>query len=551
MRALPVSRTSRQMSDTALQPEAGLHRSRSHAVRLGAAAGVRRLCRGKCWLGEPPTHRRSHRFHSAMLPIQACALTHARNNATQRTHGKLMQNFQAVRRNAASQVIGAGAGPLPGVAAVVPGVGVGAAATAAAAAGIARGDAQRRTLARAAVATLVTAVAFSIAAAVVENARDIDTCDSDHAYFGIWTSVMLVRLYLASALAAATYKAYVPTSELQPPSVQRLVRLREMLSWFGLAWFIVGNTYIGRAGPVCTATPLYKLAFAMLILQYIQLLFPIVVLVLLVAAVCCCMPFLIRILVATGAVASAQHPATARQIRSLPEEKFHAGRFPSGDASCAICTEEYAENDAIRVLPCGGSHHFHKACVDNWLQINANCPICRGNVLPGIGPPAPAPAAASTSASGSNGGSGGGGDGGSSGGDGGPSAALAAGSVGGDAGATVPSSAGATGARDGRVARTDTDGSGSHEHVAITVDGTVGGGGGGSSGSNLSMGRPVSLVLDRGGLSPLARGGDRDRARLTDLDRSRDRSNSARGDRADEPLVRGAGAAGSGSGPWL
>jgi E3 ubiquitin-protein ligase RNF38/44 len=450
-----------------------------------------------------------------------------------------LQNFQAVRRNAASQVIGAGAGPLPGVAAVVPGVGAAAAGAAAAAAGgggggAGRGEAQRRTFGRLAVGTLMLAVALTIAAAVVETPADIDTCNAEHAYFGIWTSVVLVRVFLGAALTLAVYRAYVPAADVQPPAVQRLLRVREMLSWFGLAWFVVGNTYVGRAGPACTATPLYQLAFAMLVMQYIQLLLPIAILVLLVAAVCCCMPLLIRILVATGAVTSAQHPATTRQIRSLAEEKFHAGRFPPNDSSCAICTEDYAENDAIRVLPCGGSHHFHKACVDNWLHINANCPICRGNVLAGAGPPAPAagaaaaaaPGAAATSAGGSDNTSGSGADRDA----GGPAAVASPGSS--------PTGAGAGRGHVG--GSTDTDGGGiepGRDHVSVDVDGTAAGGGG----SHLSMGsarygggsgvRPVSLIIDR---SPGHGSGPHNAA-------------GGRGDRADEPLVRGSG---SGS-AWL
>eukprot|EP00003_Mantamonas_plastica_P000937 TRINITY_DN1070_c1_g1_i1.p1 TRINITY_DN1070_c1_g1~~TRINITY_DN1070_c1_g1_i1.p1 ORF type:complete len:134 (-),score=30.17 TRINITY_DN1070_c1_g1_i1:36-437(-) len=42
---------------------------------------------------------------------------------------------------------------------------------------------------------------------------------------------------------------------------------------------------------------------------------------------------------------------------------------------CSICLEQYRENDVIRTLPC--LHQFHLTCVDQWLLVQANCPICK------------------------------------------------------------------------------------------------------------------------------------------------------------------------------
>ncbi|CAM9227672.1 unnamed protein product, partial [Hapterophycus canaliculatus] len=43
--------------------------------------------------------------------------------------------------------------------------------------------------------------------------------------------------------------------------------------------------------------------------------------------------------------------------------------------SCAICLIAYVEDDELRKLPC--NHAFHTPCTDNWLAVNASCPICR------------------------------------------------------------------------------------------------------------------------------------------------------------------------------
>ncbi|KNE87677.1 hypothetical protein PSTG_18932, partial [Puccinia striiformis f. sp. tritici PST-78] len=49
--------------------------------------------------------------------------------------------------------------------------------------------------------------------------------------------------------------------------------------------------------------------------------------------------------------------------------------------SCAICLEGYVESDVTMSLPCHSSHHFHQACILDWLQTlipePLTCPICR------------------------------------------------------------------------------------------------------------------------------------------------------------------------------
>ncbi|KAJ1330686.1 hypothetical protein BSLG_009138 [Batrachochytrium salamandrivorans] len=44
------------------------------------------------------------------------------------------------------------------------------------------------------------------------------------------------------------------------------------------------------------------------------------------------------------------------------------------DALCVICLAEYEDREPLRQLPCG--HHFHVECIDEWLHVNAKCPLC-------------------------------------------------------------------------------------------------------------------------------------------------------------------------------
>ncbi|KAE9587779.1 putative transcription factor C2H2 family [Lupinus albus] len=51
-------------------------------------------------------------------------------------------------------------------------------------------------------------------------------------------------------------------------------------------------------------------------------------------------------------------------------------KIGKGTLMCAVCLNEFEENDEIRLLPkC--YHVFHHHCIDVWLFSHMNCPICR------------------------------------------------------------------------------------------------------------------------------------------------------------------------------
>ncbi|OMP02941.1 Zinc finger, RING-type [Corchorus olitorius] len=44
--------------------------------------------------------------------------------------------------------------------------------------------------------------------------------------------------------------------------------------------------------------------------------------------------------------------------------------------TCSICLSEYKAKETIRTIT-DCDHYFHSNCIDEWLKVNATCPVCR------------------------------------------------------------------------------------------------------------------------------------------------------------------------------
>lgn len=56
--------------------------------------------------------------------------------------------------------------------------------------------------------------------------------------------------------------------------------------------------------------------------------------------------------------------------------------IPDNYGECSVCLQPMtnAQNNEIRRSIC--DHIFHKNCIENWLQYNTTCPICRAILVP-------------------------------------------------------------------------------------------------------------------------------------------------------------------------
>lgn len=64
-----------------------------------------------------------------------------------------------------------------------------------------------------------------------------------------------------------------------------------------------------------------------------------------------------------------------RKVWAMPTMRFARASHNLDHAACSICLEEYVDGDSLRILMC--QHHFHTACVDEWLRGSQVCPTCR------------------------------------------------------------------------------------------------------------------------------------------------------------------------------
>ncbi|XP_010255491.1 PREDICTED: E3 ubiquitin-protein ligase At1g12760-like isoform X4 [Nelumbo nucifera] len=175
---------------------------------------------------------------------------------------------------------------------------------------------------------------------------------------------------------------------------------------FSFIWWIIGFYWVSAGGQALTrdSPELYWLCIIFLAFDVFFVVFCVALACVIGIAVCCCLPCIIAVLYAVAD----QEGASKEDIDQLPKYKFRrisdfekiSGEIqgPFGgimtecdtetpiehvlsleDAECCICLSTYDDGAELRELPCG--HHFHCACIDKWLYINATCPLCKYNII--------------------------------------------------------------------------------------------------------------------------------------------------------------------------
>lgn len=61
---------------------------------------------------------------------------------------------------------------------------------------------------------------------------------------------------------------------------------------------------------------------------------------------------------------------------TLVGESRRLPRLHNDNNTCPICLCEYQAKETLRTIP-DCNHYFHASCIDQWLKLNATCPLCR------------------------------------------------------------------------------------------------------------------------------------------------------------------------------
>ncbi len=75
---------------------------------------------------------------------------------------------------------------------------------------------------------------------------------------------------------------------------------------------------------------------------------------------------------------NALRAASESDIDRLPVVSYRA-KSEGPQPTCCVCLEQFETGEPLRVLPC--FHQFHVLCVDKWLGIRAECPVCKVNIV--------------------------------------------------------------------------------------------------------------------------------------------------------------------------
>mmetsp|Transcript_23165 Transcript_23165/g.16472 ORF Transcript_23165/g.16472 Transcript_23165/m.16472 type:complete len:99 (+) Transcript_23165:1060-1356(+) len=73
---------------------------------------------------------------------------------------------------------------------------------------------------------------------------------------------------------------------------------------------------------------------------------------------------------------------TEQVISKLTKIKYSQLEMPGKTPECTICMLEFEDDSEVTPLSCDIRHFFHYECIEPWMKVKNECPMCREVVKP-------------------------------------------------------------------------------------------------------------------------------------------------------------------------
>lgn len=68
-------------------------------------------------------------------------------------------------------------------------------------------------------------------------------------------------------------------------------------------------------------------------------------------------------------------------VSSLTKISYGRIKF-EGQNECSICLNGFEDDDLVTPLSCDIRHYFHYECIQQWMQMKNECPLCKAEIVP-------------------------------------------------------------------------------------------------------------------------------------------------------------------------
>ncbi|CAK67383.1 unnamed protein product (macronuclear) [Paramecium tetraurelia] len=122
---------------------------------------------------------------------------------------------------------------------------------------------------------------------------------------------------------------------------------------------------------------LNNVTFVLLLIGYLFSAFLIIGFGLAIISMALYMPIILFLFIFKSVCKIIMRLQTKSKFKKMNKFQYRCCPELSSIQQCNICMCDYEDNDLIVQLPCSTRHHFHDHCLQQWVIIKQQCPVCR------------------------------------------------------------------------------------------------------------------------------------------------------------------------------